>query len=662
MKRTLVTGFVLLFCLIKSQAQQTLTDTISLKGVEVQTRKPKLKESSAFPLHSLSEIEIKSISGHSVAEVIKNFSGVSLRDYGGVGGLKTILVRSVGSNHTSVFIDGAPLSEIAGGQIDLGKLSLEGLGEVSLSLGNNITEVLPARAYASANRIMLRSKSPDFGVNKTSGSFHVKMGSFGLVNPSLHINQKTSHKSWLEMNFDYLKSRGNYPYLVDNGPAGSRMLFRENSDLTALSAGLKFNVKISDSSRFQAMIRIFDSERGLPGAVVYYNPNSAQRLANKDAALHLEYRAKRKNYALMSHAGWSRAWLRYTDPWYLGYANNLDNRYLQNEYYVSQAMKINTGGNFTTAFATDFIINTFSSSLYNNQNPVRYSLLVAGSTSYQKAAVESTAGLLFSHVKDKSDEDVNAGAYSKLSPYVTFSVKLLQSPTLRFRLMYKQTFRMPSFNELYYNIVGNRLLVPEKAGQANAGLLFSGESDRFGHLQVRADVFSNRVNDKIIAIPTQNLFIWSMKNVGKVNIKGFELQVENTVKLAPDVQLGLTMNYTWQESTDLTDPTANEYKHQIPYIPYETFSGITSLKYKNLSFNYNVLFNGFRYSSGENSQESLLPGWWINDAGFSWELHGKRLKYNFKGEVTNVLNRDYVFIRSFPMPGRSFTITAGIQF
>lgn len=228
--------------------------------------------------------------------------------------------------------------------------------------------------------------------------------------------------------------------------------------------------------------------------------------------------------------------------------------------------------------------------------------------------------------------------------------------------MYKQIFRLPSFNDLYYNLVGNPGLKPENAGQINAGLLFSKKVMGSTDVNLRIDAFGNRVSDKIIAVPTQNLFVWSMRNIGKVNTQGIELQIESESKINTKMSIGISMNYTYQQALDMTDQNSASYKHQIPYIPYETFSGMYLINYRSFAVNYNLLFNGFRYSAGENVHENLLPGWWISDAGLSWKIETSRITCKIKGEVSNLFNREYVVIRSFPMPGRSFALTATLQF
>ena len=58
-----------------------------------------------------------------ISEAVRRFAGVQVRDYGGVGGLKTVNVRSLGSEHTGVFIDGIQVDNAQNMQVDLGRFS-----------------------------------------------------------------------------------------------------------------------------------------------------------------------------------------------------------------------------------------------------------------------------------------------------------------------------------------------------------------------------------------------------------------------------------------------------------------------------------------------------------------------------------------------------------
>jgi outer membrane cobalamin receptor len=133
--------------------------------------------------------------------------------------------------------------------------------------------------------------------------------------------------------------------------------------------------------------------------------------------------------------------------------------------------------------------------------------------------------------------------------------------------MYKQSFRMPTFNDLYYNIVGNLNLKPENVHQLNAGLLFSIARNNQFAISGRADLFINQVNNKIIAVPTQNLFVWSMRNIGQVQTKGIELQLDQHSEISKNLTLNLSVNFTYQQATNSLHSFGNLFGNGLDPVP-----------------------------------------------------------------------------------------------
>ena len=76
---------------------------------------------------------LRRLDGGSVADALRYFAGVQLKDYGGVGGIKTINIRSMGSQHVGIYYDGVELGNAQNGQIDLGQLSLDNIQEIAVS-------------------------------------------------------------------------------------------------------------------------------------------------------------------------------------------------------------------------------------------------------------------------------------------------------------------------------------------------------------------------------------------------------------------------------------------------------------------------------------------------------------------------------------------------
>ena len=77
-----------------------------------------------IPAQSLMGRDLQRLSAVSVADALRFFAGIQIKDYGGVGGLKTVNIRSMGSQHVGVFYDGLQLGNAQNGQIDIGRFSL----------------------------------------------------------------------------------------------------------------------------------------------------------------------------------------------------------------------------------------------------------------------------------------------------------------------------------------------------------------------------------------------------------------------------------------------------------------------------------------------------------------------------------------------------------
>ena len=73
---------------------------------------------------------------HELSEAVKRFAGANVRDYGGIGGMKTVSVRNLGAQHTAVSYDGLTISNTQAGQIDIGRFSLDNVESVTMAVGN----------------------------------------------------------------------------------------------------------------------------------------------------------------------------------------------------------------------------------------------------------------------------------------------------------------------------------------------------------------------------------------------------------------------------------------------------------------------------------------------------------------------------------------------
>ena len=261
----------------------------------------------------------------------------------------------------------------------------------------------------------------------------------------------------------------------------------------------------------------------------------------------------------------------------------------------------------------------------------------------------------------------SAGNHRKLTPYVSAAFKPFQHEEFRIRFFYKDIFRLASFNDLYYEEVGNTQLKPEKAKQYNIGLTYNKNVCPFlPYLSVTVDAYYNKVTDKIIAYPTKNLAVWSMKNLGEVDIKGIDATGSLSLQPWDKIRINLSGNYTYQRALDVTPPDPNTYestyKHQIAYTPRVSASGQAGVETPWINLSYSFLFSGKRYALGQNIAENRLDSYSDHSISANRDFQIRKITTSFSVEVLNLMDKNYEIVKYFPMPGRTVRATIKIRY
>ena len=648
-----------------SFAQNLDTSKVTqLKEVRINEYRLSRQNLSPAALQILTAADLKRINSLSVADAVRYFSGVQLKDYGGIGGLKTVNIRSMGTNHTAVFYDGIALGNAQNGQVDLGKYSLDNLEEIALLSGQNNELLQPAKAYAAASAIYLRTKTPSFteGKNYTL-SANFKTGDFGLINPSVTYQLQLNQQISASLSTEYLKANGRYKFRYTNGVYDTTAV-RNNGDLERFRVETGIFGKLKHEGEWRAQLYASKSARGLPGAIVANRFDYNQRIWDRD--LFIQGNVKQPlndKLALLLNAKLSHNYTRFVDPEYVTINGFLDNRFNEREGYFSAALSYQLNKFWTTAFSTDYQYQDLDANIYRFAYPNRHTFLNVLSAAIKTDRLEVQGNLLSTTVIDQVQLYGSGGNKQIFSPTVLFSYKVLPKANLRLRGFYKDIFRMPTFNDLYYTFIGNTLLKPEFTKQYDIGLTYFKpfKSAKLLPLELQADVYYNQVKDKIIAQPGANLIRWIMYNIGRVDIKGLELNAKSGFKIGEDMIVGTSLNYTYQQALDVTSVTDDNYRHQIPYIPKHSGSFLTKIDYKNWKLNYSFIYTGARYNQKANIIYNYMEPWYTHDAAIGYQFKIAKQSLNLNAEVNNVLNQYYDVIPNFPMPGRNYRITLNFK-
>ena len=127
------------------------------------------------------------------------------------------------------------------------------------------------------------------------------------------------------------------------------------------------------------------------------------------------------------------------------------------------------------SLTTDFSLNTLDNNIPNCPFPTRYTSLSVLAAQYQDSRFTATASLLNTFIREEVRRGDRPDDRKRLSPAVSISWRIFSDQNVRIRASYKDIFRVPTFNDLYYLRIGNTNLKPERATQYNLGLTWSGE-------------------------------------------------------------------------------------------------------------------------------------------------------------------------------------------
>ncbi|MDE6321636.1 MAG: TonB-dependent receptor plug domain-containing protein, partial [Muribaculaceae bacterium] len=463
---------------------------VLLKEVQVTAKKP---SQDIIPVQTLSGDELHRLNSNSVADALRYFSGVQVKDYGGVGGIKTVNIRSMGTNHTGVVYDGVELGNAQNGQIDLGQFSLDNIEALSLYNGQKSEILQPAKDFGSAGTIYMRTRTPIFNGNET---YHaratLRTGSFDLLNPSALVELKLSERVSASLSAEWINSSGKYKFRYRRvNPAGElaydTTAVRQNGDINATRIEVNTHGSLPSGS-WTAKVYNYNSERGVPGAIVNNVWRRGERIWDTNSFAQGRYTGFFGKFSTLNNIKY--AFYR------THYVNNddkqvkIDNLYKQKEVYISSANEFQIKDFWRISASYDLLWNTLDADVYGFVKPDRISQFLSAATAVSFNRFQAQGSILGTFIHDEIKGQQAPSDKHVISPAVFMNVYPLNSRVFSIRAFYKQTYRMPTFNDLYYADMGNSKLSPERVIQYNLGVLYdhSASSSFVSNTRLSADV------------------------------------------------------------------------------------------------------------------------------------------------------------------------------
>ncbi|MBN2030518.1 TonB-dependent receptor [bacterium] len=595
----------------------------------------------------LTQIRMQELSGNTTGEIVQSISGVYANRYDGFAGLNTPSIRGSEAAQVLVLMDGMRLNTVQGGGVDLNTIPLATVQRVEVIKGGH-SALLGSDAVGGAIHLLSNDivglKGFNYDVNTT-------LGSFGTQIYTVSGSQQLGPLS-LFASYNRTQSDGDFKY---KDPQSGILEKRINNDSRTDNIFLKSKVKINTLNTFQVVYHYYHTRNGNAGNVnvsPWTDLPQTTPLARSDIkrnALIVESENRITNrFYLKEQAGYHTYDYHYMNP---------DDWPPTDDLHKNKSLSAEVQG------------------IYTMSNH----LTVTGGINYQKDDLSSnkfirvdsrTMKSLFGQIELKHDLGMTRWIWipairwddysdvgSSTSPKLGVMVNTGQNTHFALKGNVGKSYRVPTFNDLYWPAdaytEGNPDLDPEKGTNFDVGVLFSNYGR--GFFQIEVTYFNNHIKD-LIAWASGTDWIWRPTNVGIAKIRGIESEIQFRL---PSEMAYIHINYTRMKATNETKGSGNKGKWLI-YRPENKWDILVGTKlgpfYGNL--NYRVVSKS--YTTADNL--TSLDGYQILDGNIGTAIAISGLKIGVRLQGLNLMNKMIFLTDGYPLPGREFRFTVGIEY
>lgn len=608
-------------------------------------------------LFRLNAKQIEELNVNDAGELVQRLPGVNMRSYGGLGGLKTYSYRGLTTQDNAIVVDGFEVTNTQSGITNLSQLESDNISMVERVEPHSSYTLLPVSALLKGNALNFVTFNATTSYDSIQIRANVKYGSFGHKDAFLAMKFNRGRRH-LSVFGKYRHAHGAYPFSHLNGQTLYKGV-RENNEFMDTYAGAFFTHQNPSGSALRLAYTYKIQDQQLPGAVILYNSTADETMRTGDHNVSADFTGRYgvdARYRIYGTA--NRNVLNYSDPNFLNNSGGLQSIYTN---YSANAGIVGMMDIFSYRFRFVYGAETRYSHLQADGAdvgiPQRLSSHGLLALDYSESRYKIGAKLGVGHYLDVNNEREERRMEVALQPSFQISTIEIGRYRIKQSLLYQRSFRMPTFNELYYNSIGNTSLNPERADQFSY-TLSSNPLRKKVTMYMLASAFYNNVKDKIVAIPTKNMMVWSIQNIGQAQVYGGETSLKVYYTIKDHWTLELTSAYTHLRSIDITDPLSPTYGHQVAYTPVHTLNSDFVISHRLYGFRVISSFVSQRYSLNENISMNEVEGFHVLDASAWYRLLLRNEQtITIQLNVKNISNTSYAYIRSFAMPGRNYLIT-----
>jgi iron complex outermembrane receptor protein len=623
------TLFLYLYLIFPQFTQaQAVADTLTFEEITVQsTRYDVEQKHQPISVTRFSAEELEIYGTGSIAEVINKRSSAMIREYG-PGGLSNLSMRGYSPGRTQVVWNNFNLNDPVNGVFDLTLMPSNFIRSMELSAGNSSTAY---GSSAAGGTLYL-----DSGAAASNYSAWQTLGSFGQNIQGVNLNHRSG--SWhAGLSLQREASDNDFEF-ENNGETQSR----DNNRVEALNALVNAGYETEPLS-LKTTLWFYDVENQSPGSLSFPSQTAVQEDRALRSATNIEYRIN--NSRLYSNIVYSDADTDYTDEAF-GTESETNIKSFSNEIGWSRQWL----DNLKTDQSARFLVNRVESSNFD-QNESQFNFAYRLNSEWQPGeSLRLFGGIRYDYYETAGD----AVSGSIGANYNLFDDALI------LRGQWSRNFVAPTLNDLYWPDAGNPELDPETNQKGEIGILSIHEYDS-GRFEAEVNGFAGTQTDGILWVFGQDGL--SVRNVNEIETRGLELNLRNDFQLSSDLSLTVEAGTVYTDAS-ITDDESNPGAEggQLVYVPEWSHRAHLNVNWKNFTAGTDIRYTGERYTTQDNSQAEPLSSFTETDLFGRINIPIDRYRVSVTARVRNLGDSQNQFINGYPLPGRSYLVTARFGF
>lgn len=622
--------FLLVFFIFKGFTPLWSQDTLHVTVIASRSAIPAL----IAPLR-ITHLDASHLSKQSFAalsEVLGRNGVFDIRAYGATGSAG-LSMRGASTSQTLVLLDGFSVNHSQLGQADLSVIPVAALGGVEVLHGAASALYGSSAMGGTVFLHPTNTETKGWSANLSGG-----MAAFGERAAQIQVafGHKNIHSRLTIRKFH---TDGDFPYssIMDNTATTQRRVgsVRDDDGLMA-SVGGKFG-----KHRIQLNTWLLNNDRQLPSPIDQAPMSESQQDQSQRIWLTDRFQmGKSKIQAgIMAH----ETQIRYQNPTYaiddLGLTRALEGR-LVAENVLSPKILLFLGieAKSGTAHHPSIVPNSREKAL----------------AAFMSGVIKAKQTTIFPALRlDQAKMNEQSSTAFTQSFGLNRPLFKLGGTWLHTKASWGTVFRMPTFNDRFWQFGGNPDLKPERGWQTDTGLAWQKQQT-----EIELTAFLHRIQDQIAWAPNE-IGAWQPQNIARVHAQGLEASAKTVISLTTKFSLHIGGHYTHTQSQDHANPTAPSFGKQIRYVPLHQGQMQLGGQYGHWQLSAIHRYTGKRFISADES--SVLPSFGVLNAQLQHTFTRNWGHLGLLISLENATNAQYAILQNYPMPPRFLRFSARLS-